>query len=107
MPVNRDTAFWLEGAANGELRIQRCMSCSALRHPPRPMCPKCNSLQWDSITSKGIGTVYSFVVYRHQPLVGLEIPYAVLLVELDEGTRVIGNLVDAEPEDIEIGTPVE
>jgi uncharacterized OB-fold protein len=107
MPVTRDTAFWLEGAAVGELRIQRCAKCATLRHPPRPMCPVCNSLEWDTLTSAGKGTIYSYVVYHHQAATGLPVPYAVLVVELDEGVRVVGNLVEADPNDARVGMPVE
>ena len=107
MPVTRDTAFWLEGAAVGELRIQCCAACGALRHPPRPMCPACNSVDWDFVRASGRGTVYSYVVYHHQPATGLEVPYAVLVVELDEGVRVVGNLVEADPDELSVGMPVE
>jgi uncharacterized OB-fold protein len=107
MPVTRDTAFWLEGAAVGELRIQRCAACGVLRHPPRPMCPACNSLDWDFRKASGRGTVYSYVVYHHQPATGLEVPYTVLVVELEEGVRVVGNLVQADPKEVSVGMPVE
>jgi uncharacterized protein len=106
MPVTRDTAFWLEGAAAGELRIQRCADCGTLRHPPRPMCPRCHSLSWDWLVASGDGTVYSFVVYHHQPLGGPPVPYAVLVVDLDEGTRVVGNLVASALEQLRIGARV-
>jgi uncharacterized protein len=105
--ANRDTAFWWDGAAAGELRIQRCVDCGRLRHPPRPMCPRCNSLRHDTVVSSGRGTVHSFVTYRHQPASGLKVPYVVLVVALEEGVRVIGNLVGAEPEDARVGMPVE
>ena len=107
MTVNDETRFWLEGAAAGELRIQRCAECGSLRHPPRPMCPTCHSLRWETVRASGKGTVYSYVVYHHRPPSGLEVPYAVLLVELEEGTRVVGNLVGADPGSVHVGDPVE
>lgn len=107
MPVTQDTAFWLAGAARGELLVQRCTDCGHLRHPPRPMCPQCNSLAWDTQRARGQGVVHSFVVYRHQPLAGLPVPYAVLVVELPEGVRVIGNLVHGDIDDLAVGQPVE
>ncbi len=106
MAVTPDTAFWLEGAAAGELRIQRCAGCRRLRHPPRPMCPACNSLEWDFVVAAGHGNVYSYVTYHHRPLAGPPVPYTVLLVELDEGVRVVGNLL-GDQGDVAVGMPVE
>ncbi len=57
MPVTADTAFWLEGGAAGELRIQRCVSFGALCHLPRPMCPTCQSFEWDAVVASGSGVV--------------------------------------------------
>jgi uncharacterized OB-fold protein len=71
------------------------------------MCPACNGLDWDTLKSKGKGTVYSFVVYHHPPASGPPVPYAVLVVELAEGVRVIGNLVEVDPSTVKIGMPVE
>jgi uncharacterized protein len=107
LPVTADTAFWLEGAAAGELRIQRCASCAALRHPPRPMCPTCQSLEWDDVIASGNGVVFSYVVYQSPPMVGLPVPYIVAVVQLDEGVRVVGNIVGCEPADVRIDLPVE
>ncbi len=105
-PPPADSAFFWEGVAVDELRIQRCATCGALRHPPRPMCPKCRSLERDHIVSSGRGEVYSYVVH-HRPMVpGREHPFAVVLVELEEGTRIVGNTVDIDPADVRIGLPV-
>ena len=57
--ISPDTAFFWEALREHKLLIQRCTSCSTLRHPPRPMCPKCNSLQWETLASSGRGVVYS------------------------------------------------
>jgi hypothetical protein len=54
----------------------------------------------------GRGTVYSFVVHRHPPVPGKELPILLVLVELEEGVRMVGELLDAEPEDVKIGAPV-
>lgn len=104
-PPPRDAAFFWEGVEEGELRIQRCSACEKLRHPPRPMCPSCGSLEHDFIVSTGKGTVYSRVVHHKPPLPGHQTPFVVVLVELEEGTRIVGNLVDADH--IEIGAQVE
>jgi uncharacterized OB-fold protein len=71
------------------------------------MCPSCNSLEWNALVSEGKGTVYTFGVYRHPPVSGPPVPYTVLVVQLEEGVRVIGNLVEGFPEDVYIGMPVE
>jgi 3-oxo-4,17-pregnadiene-20-carboxyl-CoA hydratase alpha subunit len=105
--VSQDTAFFWEGAAKGELLIQRCKACGALRHPARPMCGECGSLEWDAVRSSGRGEVYSFVVYHHPIVPAFDVPYVVALIALEEGTRLVSNLIDVDPEDVRIGMPVE
>ncbi|MFY9615768.1 MAG: Zn-ribbon domain-containing OB-fold protein, partial [Candidatus Dormiibacterota bacterium] len=105
--INADNRFFWEGVDQGQLLIQRCAACGALRHPPRPMCPKCRSLEWDTVAASGRGTVHSFVVPHHPPLPMVPQPYVVVLVDLEEGTRLVSNLVDVAPEDVRIGMPVE
>lgn len=104
--ISLDTAFFWEGTRKGELRIQRCSSCGALRHPPRPCCPNCLSFDWDYIVSVGSGKVVSFVVYHYPALPPFQPPYVVALVELPEGTRIVGNILDASVGDVAIGMPV-
>lgn len=104
--ASRDTAFFWEGVKAHRLLIQRCTGCAALRHPPRPMCPRCNSLTWDTVESSGRGTVYSFVMPQHPRYPWFEYPYIVALVELEEGTRLVANLSGVAPEDVTIGMPV-
>jgi uncharacterized OB-fold protein len=71
------------------------------------MCPHCNALAWDTVESSGRGTVYSYAVPRHPPFPFMESPYVVVLVELDEGTRIVSNLCDVGLEHIRVGMPVE
>ncbi|MGO9343811.1 MAG: bifunctional MaoC family dehydratase N-terminal/OB-fold nucleic acid binding domain-containing protein [Acidimicrobiales bacterium] len=105
--VTKDNSFFFEGAARGELLIQRCESCGTLRHPPRPGCPKCRSLDWGTVASSGRGAVFSFVVVHYPQVGAFDYPLPVVLVELEEGTRVISNIEGVEPADIRIGMPVE
>jgi uncharacterized OB-fold protein len=105
--VSPDTQFFWDGLKDHQLLIQRCASCGVLRHPPRPMCPSCNSLDWDTVTSSGRGTVHSFVMPQHPPMPFMEYPYIVALVDLEEGTRLLSNLCEVAPEDASIGMPVE
>ena len=103
---SHDNAFFWEGVAAGELRIQRCTQCKALRHPPGPMCPHCQSLEWDTILSAGRGSVFSYVVAHHPPVPPFAYPNAIALIELDEGTRIVSNLVGIAPTDVAIGMRV-
>ena len=104
--MTADTQFFWDGAKEHRLLIQRCAGCGALRHPPRPVCPKCHSFEWDAVAASGRGTVYSFVMPRHPPLPWFDDGYIVALVELEEGTRLVTNLVGVEPEAVSIGLPV-
>jgi uncharacterized protein len=105
--VSPDTEFFWNGLRNHELLIQRCAACGTLRHPPRPMCPHCQSLDWDTVAAGGRGTVYSYVMPQYPPMPFLEYPYIVVLVELEEGIRLVSNLIDIAPPDVEVGMPVE
>lgn len=107
LPVNQDNAFWVDGAQAGQLLVQKCGQCGMSRHPPAPMCGACRSLEWEAVPLSGRGTIYSYVVHHRPPLPGFETPYAILLVETEEGTRVIGNWVDAPLDALRIGLPVE
>ena len=104
--MTADTQFFWDGCKDGRLLIQRCDGCGTLRHPPRPMCPQCRSLDWTAIEASGRGTVYSFVMPRHPAMPFLDDDYIVALIELEEGTRLVSNLVDVAPENAAIGMPV-
>jgi len=104
--VNRDTAFFWEGTQQGELRIQQCRSCGALRHPPGPLCTQCGSPVRGHVVASGRGTVYSFVVHHHPPVPGKELPLVIALVDLEEGVRMLGELHDVDPGSVEVGQPV-
>jgi uncharacterized protein len=104
--MTADSQFFWDGVKDGRLLIQRCTACGALRHPPRPMCPHCHSLTWDTLESSGKGTVYSFVMPRHPDFPFFDVDYIVALIELEEGTRLVSNVVDVAPEDTRIGMAV-
>jgi hypothetical protein len=106
-PAPMDAAFFWEGVEQDELRIQRCTACGRLRHPPRPMCPFCRSLERDYLVASGRGEVYSFVVHHRPEVPEREHPFAVVLVELEEGTRIVGNVVGCPPASVSVGMPVE
>ena len=102
-----DTRFWWDALKDGTLLIQRCAGCKTLRHPPRPMCPHCNALTWDTVESSGRGEVFSFVMPLHPPYPWFEYPFIVVLVDLEEGVRLVSNLCEIAPDDVTIGMPVE
>jgi uncharacterized protein len=102
-----DSAFFWEGVQADELRIQRCAECGALRHPPGPMCPRCHATKRDHVVASGRGVVHSYVVHHHPPVPGLRTPYAVVLVDLEEGVRMVGGLLGCLPDDVRVGMPVE
>lgn len=104
--VNRDTAFFWEGTRAGELRIQRCADCGELRHPPGPRCVACGSMRRGHTVAGGRGTIFSYVVHHHPPVPGKGLPLVIVLVELEEGVRMLGELRGADPGAVEIGQPV-
>ncbi|MCW2880987.1 MAG: hypothetical protein JWQ95_5087 [Sphaerisporangium sp.] len=104
--VNRDTAFFWEGVRQGELRIQKCGDCGELRHPPGPVCPSCRSVNRTHAVASGLGEVYSFVVHHNPRVPGVETPFVVAVVELPEGIRIVGNIVECATEKVGIGMPV-
>jgi uncharacterized OB-fold protein len=105
--VTRDLQFWFDGANEHKLLIQRCVSCGVLRHPPRPRCDKCGSYDWDTLEASGRGTVYSFVVNHYPQIPAFDYPLPIGLIELEEGTRLVADIVGCEPGDISVGMPVE
>lgn len=104
--VNRDNAGFWEGVARQELLIQRCTGCGTLRFPWLPGCNGCGSLGWDTVAASGEGTVYSYVVMHHPPFPPFEPPYAVGLIELAEGVRIVSNVVGMPYDKVCVGMPV-
>lgn len=105
--LTRDNTWWFEAFQAHRLLIQRCASCGALRSPPRPMCDRCRSLEWDTVEASGRGTVFSYVVNHYPQVPAFDYPLVVGLVELEEGTRIVADLVGIEPAGVRIGMPVE
>ena len=103
-PVNLDTQFFTDGLAEGRILLQKCAHCGGLRHPPGPLCPVCRSFDWTVTQASGGGRVHSYAVHHYPPLPGLPLPNVILLVDLDEGVRMVGDL-DGRPDDpcLEIG----
>ncbi|MEV6395392.1 bifunctional MaoC family dehydratase N-terminal/OB-fold nucleic acid binding domain-containing protein [Streptomyces sp. NPDC051907] len=104
--INRDNAGFWEGVAERRLLIQRCGGCEALRFPWLPGCGACGSAEWDTVEAIGEGTVYSYVVMHHPPFPAFDPPYAVGLIELAEGVRMVSNVVGTPYDKVRIGMPV-
>jgi uncharacterized OB-fold protein/acyl dehydratase len=104
--ITPDNAFWFEGALQHRLLIQVCDQCNTLRHPPEPRCAACGSYDWHVRDASGRGTVYSFVVNHYPQIPSFDYPLPVGLIELEEGTRLVADLVGVDPADIRIGMPV-
>jgi uncharacterized OB-fold protein len=99
--------FWAH-CNRGELRFQRC-ECGMWRHLPRFVCARCGSDRWSWAASSGRGRIYSWTI-THQPLVrGFPdpVPYAVIVVELEEGVRMVSGLRGLEPAKLDLDLPVE
>jgi hypothetical protein len=99
--------FWA-ATAEGKLLLRRCDDCSGVIWYPRPFCPDCGSLRTSWTEASGRATLYTFTVVHRSGLPGYRdaLPYVVAYVELAEGPRVLTNIVDCEPDDIEIGMPL-
>jgi uncharacterized OB-fold protein len=104
--VNRDNAGFWEGVAAHRLLLQRCAGCRTLRFPWLPGCWSCGSDRWDAVEADGSGTVYSYVVVHHPPFPAFDPPYAVGLIELAEGVRVVSNVTGVPYGEVRIGMPV-
>ncbi|MFE3068934.1 bifunctional MaoC family dehydratase N-terminal/OB-fold nucleic acid binding domain-containing protein [Streptomyces sp. NPDC059247] len=104
--INRDNAGFWAGVAEHRLLVQRCGGCAALRLPWLPGCADCGSREWDTVEASGAGTVFSYVVMHHPPFPAFDPPYAVGLIELAEGVRIISNVVGVPHDEVRIGMPV-
>ena len=100
------TPFW-EGVKEKRVMLQRCKSCGYWLNPPRPMCPKCQSQESEWVAAKGTGKIYSWVTFNESPHPAFKTPYEAVLVELDEGPRIVSNMVGINSDELEIGMPVE
>jgi uncharacterized OB-fold protein len=106
--ANLDTKPFWDGCAEGKLLLQRCAKCAAYRHPPAPICPNCLSTDHDWVPARGKGSVYTFVVVREARRGWDKLaPYVLAVVELEEGPRILTDVVNVAPEAVAIGMPVE
>jgi uncharacterized protein len=98
--------FW-RAAARGEFALCHCQSCGLWLHPPLELCRRCGGpTAFDTVS--GGGAIYSYIVIRHPTVPGYEVPYPIVLVELDDqpGLRFVSRLVGAELDSVKIGQRV-
>jgi uncharacterized OB-fold protein len=105
-PDNKD--FW-EGCRSHLLQIQKCSECEKPRWPSSFMCPYCLSTNTQLFNSSGRGKVYSFVVYHvaYHPSFKDDLPYVVALVDMEEGFRLLTNIIGCAPEEVHCDMEVE
>jgi uncharacterized OB-fold protein len=106
-PTPETQHFW-DGTRAGELRLQRCDACAKTYFPPRPFCPACGSREVSVFRASGRGRLFSYVIH-HRAVPGFTPPYAIAVVELAEGPRMMTNIVDCPqtPEALQLDMPLE
>jgi len=106
-PRGHDNKWWWEACDAGKVLIQRCKSCQTLRHPPRPMCGQCQSMEWDSIESSLMGEILSHTQLHHPKIPGYQYPLVCAVIKLAEGTNLVANVVGCDPSAVHIGMQVK
>lgn len=99
---------FFEACAGGTLHVQRCDSCGRFRHPPRYWCPDCGSAAWSFAPVSGAGTAYSWVTTHFTVDRGwvADVPYTNVVVELEEGPRIVAALRGMDAADLRLGLPM-
>lgn len=106
VPDSETRVYW-EGLKNEKLLLQKCRNCGNYRFYPRLVCPECMSDSYDWVDTKGEGKVYSYtIVHRAGGAFKEDVPYVVAIVELNEGVRMMSNIIGIEPDKVTIGLPV-
>ncbi len=100
---------FFEASKNGQLVVQKCDGCGALRFPPRRLCPNCLSRESSWTAVSGEGEVYSFIIMHrvYHPAFANQVPYAVATIKLKEGARMLSNVIGIDPHAIKCGMPVK
>ena len=104
---NHDSKHYWQGLRDDKLLIQQCVDCKTSRHPPQPMCEKCQSLNWDCIESTAVGTVYSYTVIHYPEIPPFDYPNQIVLVDLEEGARLAAQFEGDPLDKNSIGMPVK
>lgn len=104
-----ETQHYWDGARDGELRLQSCDACNHTYFPPRPFCPKCASRSVSVTKASGKATLYSYVINHRPAAPGFTPPYAIAVVTLEEGPRMMTSIIDCPqtPEALVLDMPLE
>jgi uncharacterized protein len=106
--VNPETAEFWAATAEGRLLLRRCQDCGTVIWYPRTICPQCASLATEWFESSGRGRIYSYTVnHRGEGAYRDASPFVLAYVELDEGPRMMTNIVGAEAAELTVGLPVQ
>lgn len=105
-PTQFTKSFW-DACQERKLVARACLDCDFLFLPGGPVCPKCWSQKLGVQPLSGAGEVFSFTVYRRTYHPAMPAPYVVALIALEEGPRLISNIIDCSPEEVRIGMPVQ
>jgi hypothetical protein len=100
--------FW-DAAKEGRLVIQRCAACGAAQHYPRPFCASCwsDQVRWEEASGRGTLYTYSTVYVNDLPPFGDRLPYVAAAVDLEEGPRLMTNIVGVDPSELRVGMAVQ
>jgi uncharacterized OB-fold protein len=106
-PITPETAAFWDATENGQLRLMTCTDCGRVYHYPRSQCPECASTNTEWTAAAGSGTVYSYTVTRQASGEYADAtPYVLAYVELEEGPRILTNLVDCDIDQVHIDSQV-
>ncbi len=107
--VHEETRPFWEGTKRHELYLQKCLDCGKFRFYPRSICPHCFSYNTEWTKVSGKGKIYSFTVAHRagSPSFRADVPYSIAIIELEEGVRMMSNIVECRNEDLSIDMPVE
>jgi uncharacterized OB-fold protein len=106
--VNPETREFWAATADGRLLLKRCLDCGTVIWYPRTICPECASLRTEWMEAAGRGRIYSYTVnHRGEGAYQGSPPFVLAYVELDEGPRMMTNIVGADPAELAVGLPVE
>jgi uncharacterized OB-fold protein len=107
--IDEENRPWWEAVQRHELYVQKCRDCGDVRFHPRALCTNCLSSNTEWVRSKGTGHIYTFTVTNQNQASGFRdsLPYVMAWVELDEGVKMLTNIVDCPPEQVKIDMPVE
>lgn len=107
-PTDLTAPYWA-AARRGQLVVQRCTQCQRHQFYPRSFCMQCMGESLDWVPSSGLGHIYTYTINRRgaNAFMAERTPYAVAIIELEEGVRLMANIIGSRLEDIHVGKPVK